>query len=161
MSSIVPPRYELPLIEANGRISREWYKFLVLLAKSVGTSPTSSDDLQSAQNIDASSIESIATGAANAAVAASTLRLLEAVDLPIPTDASILAWYPEEPVTPNFLEQNLTLGVPNGNLLATGATLTNNAAGNVGTLNNAPAAGNPTKWIKIVDNGTTRSIPTW
>lgn len=39
--------------------------------------------------------------------------------------------------------------------------LTNGAAANVGTLNNAPAAGNPTKWIPIDDNGTTRFIPAW
>jgi len=39
--------------------------------------------------------------------------------------------------------------------------LGNGAAGNVGTLNTAPAAGNPTKWIPIDDNGTTRYIPAW
>lgn len=38
---------------------------------------------------------------------------------------------------------------------------TNNAAAAVGTLTNAPAAGNPTKWIAIDDNGTTRYIPAW
>ncbi len=41
------------------------------------------------------------------------------------------------------------------------ATLTNNAAAAAGTLLNAPAAGNPTKWIGIDDNGTTRFIPAW
>lgn len=30
-----------------------------------------------------------------------------------------------------------------------------------GTITNAPAAGNPTKWIPINDNGTTRYIPAW
>jgi len=35
------------------------------------------------------------------------------------------------------------------------------AGANVGTLNNAPTAGDPTKWIPIDDNGTTRYIPTW
>jgi hypothetical protein len=36
------------------------------------------------------------------------------------------------------------------------------AAGNqVGTLTNAPTAGNPSKWILIDDNGTERAIPTW
>ncbi len=38
---------------------------------------------------------------------------------------------------------------------------TNNAAAATGTLTNAPAAGNPTKWIAIDDNGTTRYVPTW
>jgi len=39
--------------------------------------------------------------------------------------------------------------------------LNNGAAANTATLTNAPAAGNPTKWIPINDNGTTRYIPTW
>ena len=43
----------------------------------------------------------------------------------------------------------------------TTVALTNAAAGSLGTLANAPAAGNPTKWVTINDNGTPRSIPTW
>jgi hypothetical protein len=39
--------------------------------------------------------------------------------------------------------------------------LTNGAAAAAGTLLNAPAAGNPTKWVPINDNGTTRYIPAW
>lgn len=39
--------------------------------------------------------------------------------------------------------------------------LTDGAAAQVGTLTNAPTAGNPTKWIPIVDNGTTRFVPAW
>ena len=46
-------------------------------------------------------------------------------------------------------------------LMKSGVAWTNNAAAAVGTLNNAPAAGNPTKWIAIDDNGTTRYIPAW
>jgi ATP-dependent protease ClpP protease subunit len=46
-------------------------------------------------------------------------------------------------------------------LLSTTAALTNNSAAALGTLSNAPAAGNPTKWIAINDNGTTRYIPAW
>ena len=45
-----------------------------------------------------------------------------------------------------------------GNVLT---AYTNNAAAAVGTLTNAPAAGNPTKWIPINDNGTIRNIPAW
>jgi hypothetical protein len=41
------------------------------------------------------------------------------------------------------------------------AAYTNNAGAAVGTLTNAPAAGNPTKWIPINDNGTIRNIPAW
>lgn len=53
----------------------------------------------------------------------------------------------------------LTLG--NATLLATNVALTNGAGASAGTLANAPAAGNPTKWIPISDNGTTRYIPAW
>lgn len=45
--------------------------------------------------------------------------------------------------------------------LSTSLALTNGAAASVGTLTNAPAAGDPTKWIGIDDNGTTRYIPAW
>jgi len=40
-------------------------------------------------------------------------------------------------------------------------TLNNGAAAAAGTLLNAPVAGNPTKWIPILDNGVTRYIPAW
>lgn len=54
------------------------------------------------------------------------------------------------------------VNLPGGaTLLTTRATLTNGAAAEVGTLTNAPVAGNPTKWIAINDNGTTRYIPAW
>lgn len=43
----------------------------------------------------------------------------------------------------------------------TTAALTNGAGAGAGTLMNAPAAGNPTKWVAINDSGTTRYIPTW
>lgn len=37
----------------------------------------------------------------------------------------------------------------------------NGAGTSTGTLTNAPAGGNPTSWIAIDDNGTTRHIPAW
>ncbi len=43
----------------------------------------------------------------------------------------------------------------------TSTALTDGAGAAAGTLLNAPAAGNPTKWIGINDNGTTRYIPAW
>jgi hypothetical protein len=46
-------------------------------------------------------------------------------------------------------------------LINTSATLANGAAAATGTLTNAPAGGNPTKWIAINDNGTTRYVPAW
>lgn len=57
----------------------------------------------------------------------------------------------------------LTGGITTGNnvLHTTTTALTNGAAAAAGTLLNAPVAGNPTKWVPINDNGTTRYIPTW
>lgn len=46
-------------------------------------------------------------------------------------------------------------------LLKTLAALTDNAGAGLGTLSNAPTAGNPTKWIRINDAGTARFIPSW
>jgi len=43
----------------------------------------------------------------------------------------------------------------------TKTTSTNGAGAQAGTLTNAPAVGNPTKWIPFDDNGTTRYIPAW
>lgn len=44
---------------------------------------------------------------------------------------------------------------------STNTALTNGAAAALGTLTNAPTAGNPTKWIGILDNGVLRYIPAW
>lgn len=59
--------------------------------------------------------------------------------------------------------QTFTAGATVGTttLLASNVALTNGAGAGLGTLTNAPAAGNPTKWIPINDNGTTRYIPAW
>lgn len=46
-------------------------------------------------------------------------------------------------------------------VLTSAASITTGAGSGAGTLTNAPAAGNPTKWIPINDNGTTRYIPAW
>jgi hypothetical protein len=46
-------------------------------------------------------------------------------------------------------------------LLSSSATLSDGAGSDTGTLTNAPSAGDPTKWVAIDDDGTTRYIPTW
>lgn len=56
----------------------------------------------------------------------------------------------------------LNINVGNVAALVTSSVAMNNGAGaGLGTLTNAPAAGNPTKWIPVDDNGTTRYIPAW
>jgi hypothetical protein len=57
------------------------------------------------------------------------------------------------------LTGDITTGT--GTLHKTSANLTDGAGAAAGTLGNAPTAGNPTKWVPIDDNGTTRYIPTW
>lgn len=46
-------------------------------------------------------------------------------------------------------------------LLTTSVALTAGATGNTPTITQGPVNGQPNKWISIVDNGTTRWIPTW
>lgn len=46
-------------------------------------------------------------------------------------------------------------------LVQSSVAFNNGASTGAGTLTNAPFAGNPTKWIPIIDNGTTRHIPAW
>ena len=46
-------------------------------------------------------------------------------------------------------------------LITSSVAMNNGAAAAAGTLGNAPVVGDPTKWIPIVDNGTTRYIPAW
>jgi hypothetical protein len=46
-------------------------------------------------------------------------------------------------------------------LIHTDVSLTNNAGAALGTLTNAPFAGDPSKWIAIDDFGTTRYFPVW
>jgi hypothetical protein len=54
--------------------------------------------------------------------------------------------------------------VGGANLLTTNTDLTSYNSSNtasIGSSANAPYPGDPTKWIAINDNGTTRYIPTW
>lgn len=46
-------------------------------------------------------------------------------------------------------------------LMRTSSALPNGAGAQTGTLTNGPVNGNPSKWIPINDNGTTRYIPAW
>lgn len=59
------------------------------------------------------------------------------------------------------LQVNGALSINSATMLRTYTAFTNGAGAGVGTLTNAPAAGNPTKWIPINDNGTTRYVPAW
>lgn len=54
-----------------------------------------------------------------------------------------------------LLAQNAT------KLVRSTVSMNNGAGAGAGTITNAPSAGNPTKWIPIDDNGTTRYVPAW
>jgi hypothetical protein len=72
------------------------------------------------------------------------------------TNAQVIRWY-KTTTGPQYAWVDTT-----GILMGTsGFAFTNGAAAATGTLTNAPAAGNPTKWIPVNDNGTTRYIPAW
>lgn len=62
-----------------------------------------------------------------------------------------------------YIDSANSLIIHNGDnfLHRTATTLLDGAAAAAGTLNNAPAAGDPTKWLAIDDNGTTRYVPAW
>lgn len=53
------------------------------------------------------------------------------------------------------------LTVGSATMITTTTSFTDGAGVAAGTLTNAPSAGNPTKWIPVSDNGTTRYIPAW
>lgn len=53
------------------------------------------------------------------------------------------------------------IAINSATMITTRTSFTNGAAAALGTLTNAPTAGNPTKWIPINDNGTTRYLPAW
>ncbi len=73
---------------------------------------------------------------------------------------------PVAAITIPITSGNVTFGggitLPGGAaFLTTNTALTDGAGAGAGTIMNAPSAGNPTKWIGINDNGTTRYIPAW
>jgi hypothetical protein len=53
------------------------------------------------------------------------------------------------------------LTISSATMIKTNTAFTNGAGAAAGTLLNAPAAGNPTKWVPFDDNGTIRHFPAW
>lgn len=54
-----------------------------------------------------------------------------------------------------------SLTINSATLLTSKTSFTDGAGVGAGTLLTAPAAGNPTKWVGLNDNGTIRYFPTW
>lgn len=64
-------------------------------------------------------------------------------------------------ISPELGDVTAALVNNTGRLIDSNTPLTDGAAGFTATLNNAPAAGDPAKWVSIDDNGVTRYIPCW
>ncbi len=90
-----------------------------------------------------------------------SLRELHDVYAPSPANNNVIVWNSTNSrwEATGVIVADLTNTT--GRLVDSSVNLTNGAAASVGTLTNAPTAGNPTKWIPIDDNGTTRYIPAW
>ncbi len=59
----------------------------------------------------------------------------------------------------NYFTDGVTIG--STTLIKSTVNLANGAGALIGTLTNSPATGNPTKWVPVDDNGTTRYCPLW
>lgn len=87
------------------------------------------------------------------------LSELQGVTLSSPASGQLLAYNGTVWVNTGVVTADLTNNT--GRLVDSSVNLTNGAGANVGTLTNSPVTGDPTKWVPIDDNGTTRYIPAW
>lgn len=87
------------------------------------------------------------------------LAELQGVAITSPASGQLLAYNGTVWVNTGVVTADLTNNT--GRLIDSSVNLTNGAGAALGTLGNAPSMGNPTKWIPIDDNGTTRYIPAW
>lgn len=78
-------------------------------------------------------------------------------------DGAGTPWLDYNYTTPSVLTAAAPLAVPGGTnpVLTTTSAVTSGAGADLGTLTNAPAAGNPTKWMPFDDAGVTRYFPAW
>lgn len=144
-----PPTWALPILveERSGRaiFNPIWLKWFVdltaVLDAAGGTTPNIHNNLNSIQGGGATERYHL-TNAQYAALTAGFTGTGNLVRAAAPTVTSI----------------TVSVGTF---MVKSSAAWTNGAAAGAGTLLNAPAAGNPTKWIPVDDNGTTRYIPAW
>lgn len=163
MNNIPAPRVGL-IDERNGLMSREWYLFFVSLFQVTG-SGTSTANLSDVQVSPEYIENSISNESQLASLMARYDGAIEAAEIgtsPPVQVGTIAAQNADRVAITGGSIAGVTLSTTGGAVLAsTSAALTNGAGAGGGTITNAPAAGNPTKWIGINDNGTTRYIPSW
>lgn len=90
-----------------------------------------------------------------------TLGELIDVEVTTPTDKNLIAYNSSNSRWENVSAIDTDVTDNTDNLIKSSTTLLDGSGAASGTLTNAPTAGNPTKWIAIDDNGTTRYIPAW
>ena len=179
ITNIPAPRVAF-MDERTGLMSREWYRFFLnlFIITGAGASDVSVVDLLQAPNVfDVSG--DFSGNLVEAQLLSAMSRYEQAMDdLSMEPRAEVLQ--AELDLNPRLeigtlAAQNasnvaitggtlsgITISTTGGAVLAsTSAALTNGAGVGAGTLLTAPVAGNPTKWIGINDNGTTRYVPSW
>lgn len=92
--ALVIPRLEIDVIDKNGKMDRNWYKYLALLGKSIGPSLTNSDDLQSFENMDGASLEALAISALNIANAATVAAAAASAAAANALQGNLMGWWP-------------------------------------------------------------------
>lgn len=88
-----------------------------------------------------------------------TLDGLGDVTLSSPASGQLLSYNGTIWVNTGTVTADLTNNT--GRLVDSSVSLTDGSGANTASLTNSPVSGNPTKWIPIDDNGTTRYIPAW
>ena len=137
-----PPTYALPIIEVAGRsiFNPIWIKWFLDLVGVLNV-----QNANTGAQFQHNALSGLQGGAVNEFYHLTLAQQTEVVNLIAGSLALTVA--------------SLTSG--DTTLLHTIVSLTNGAGAQSATLSNAPIAGNPTKWIPLIDNGTTRYVPAW
>jgi len=177
ITNIPAPR--APIIDGRtGMMSREWYMFFFNLftITGAGTAAANIIDFQLFPSYtDPDNDEAVNTRQEHSHPEATLPTSRESNEATDPLTPANVTSEAHDPLAPRVelgtmaLQQADRVNITGGTvkvtggatLISTNTALTNGAAAALGTLTNAPAAGNPTKWVAINDNGTIRYIPTW
>lgn len=174
---LLPPT--VPFVTRDDLVSKEWYMFLQFLYLRTGGAVSQTNNELITGQFDDAGIEDIKLDlyALRDQAASALIAIQEAIDdvgSAPPSDANNFYDPANVAITGGAIDAT-TIGsttattgkfsdITNGNLAAlikTSVAMNNGAAAAAGTLLNAPAAGNPTKWVPFDDNGTIRYIPAW
>lgn len=174
-TNITPPRVDF-IDPRTGLISREWYRFFLNLFRLTGGGATDISLLDLQKNPPQAETAELQKQDISVLLAQydNAASLIEGLYLQPPTipqpvqdeivfraELGTIAAQNRENISITGGSITAALTDNTTSLIASSTTLANGAGALAGTLNNSPAAGNPTKWVSINDNGTTRYIPAW